>query len=37
LSNDEKVEAMAQTQVEQQQSLEQLMGPDAFERWLQNK
>jgi hypothetical protein len=35
LSNDEKVEALAQTQVQQQQSLQQLMGADAFERWLQ--
>ncbi|HTA30889.1 MAG TPA: hypothetical protein VK731_10400 [Candidatus Cybelea sp.] len=35
LSNDEKVEALAQTQVEEQQSLQQLLGPDAFQRWLQ--
>ena len=35
LSNDEKVEALAQTQVQQQQSLQQLLGPDAFQRWLQ--
>jgi hypothetical protein len=35
LSNDEKVEALAQTQVQQQQSLEQLLGADAFQRWLQ--
>jgi hypothetical protein len=35
LSNDEKVEALSQTQVEQQQSLQQLLGPDAFQRWLQ--
>jgi hypothetical protein len=35
LSNDEKVEALAQTQVQQQQSLEQLLGPEAFQRWLQ--
>jgi hypothetical protein len=35
LNNDEKVEALAQTQVQQQQSLEQLLGPDAFQRWLQ--
>ena len=34
LSNEEKVEALAQTQVQQQQSLEQLLGPDAFQRWL---
>jgi hypothetical protein len=35
LSNDDKIEAMAQTQVEEQQSLEELLGPDAFQRWLQ--
>jgi hypothetical protein len=35
MSNDEKVEAMSQAQVEQQQSLEQVLGPDAFQRWLQ--
>jgi len=34
LSNDEKVEALAQTQVQQQQSVEQLLGPDTFQRWL---
>ncbi|MGP8200621.1 MAG: hypothetical protein ACLQU4_14090 [Limisphaerales bacterium] len=35
LSDDEKVEALSQTQVEQQQSLQQILGPEAFERWLQ--
>jgi hypothetical protein len=35
LSNDEKVEALAQTQVQQQQSVQQLLGPDAFQGWLQ--
>ncbi len=35
LSNDEKIEALAQTQVQEQQSLQQLLGPDAFQRWLQ--
>jgi hypothetical protein len=35
MSSDEKVEALAQTQVQEQQSLEQLLGPDAFERWLE--
>ncbi len=35
LSNDEKVEALAQTQVQQQQSIQQLLGPEAFQRWLQ--
>jgi hypothetical protein len=36
MSNDEKVEAMSQTQVEQQQSLEQILGPEAFQRWLES-
>jgi hypothetical protein len=35
MSSDEKVEAMSQAQVEQQQSLEQILGPEAFQRWLQ--
>jgi hypothetical protein len=35
LSDDEKVEALSQTQVEQQQSLQQILGPEAFQRWLQ--
>ena len=35
MSNDEKVEAISQAQVEQQQSLEQILGPEAFEKWLQ--
>jgi hypothetical protein len=35
MTSDEKVEAMAQTQVEQQQSLQQLLGPEAFQVWLQ--
>jgi hypothetical protein len=35
MTSDEKVEALSQTQVEQQQSLEQILGPEAFERWLQ--
>jgi len=35
LSNDEKVEALAQTHMQAQQTLEQLLGPEAFERWLQ--
>jgi hypothetical protein len=35
MTSDEKVEAMSQTQVEQQQSLEQILGPEAFQRWLQ--
>jgi hypothetical protein len=35
LSNDEKVTALAQAQVEAQQSLEEILGPEAFQRWLQ--
>ncbi len=35
LSSDEKVSALAQTQVQQQQALEELLGPEAFEKWLQ--
>ncbi len=35
LTTDEKVEAIAQARMEQQQSLEQILGPDAFEKWLQ--
>jgi hypothetical protein len=35
LSDDEKVEALSQTQVEQQQSFQQILGPEAFDRWLQ--
>jgi hypothetical protein len=35
MSSDEKVEALSQTQVEQQQSLQQILGPEAFQRWLQ--
>ncbi|MGO8701856.1 MAG: hypothetical protein ACLQVY_29595 [Limisphaerales bacterium] len=37
LSNDEKVTALAQAQVEQQQSLEEILGPEAFQRWLQTQ
>lgn len=36
LTADEKVEAISQTQVEQQQSLEQLLGPEKFQAWLTN-
>ena len=35
LTSDEKVEAIAQTQVEQQQSIEQILGPEVFQRWLE--
>jgi len=39
MTNEEKVEALAAAQVEQQKSLEKILGPDAFQRWLdsQNK
>jgi hypothetical protein len=37
LSSDEKVAALAQTQVQQQQALEQLLGPEIFEKWLQSQ
>jgi hypothetical protein len=37
LSTDEKVEALAQTQVQQQQSMQQVLGADAFERWLESQ
>jgi len=37
LSSDEKVEALAQTQMQEQQTLEQLLGPEAFERWLESQ
>jgi hypothetical protein len=36
MTSDEKVEAMSQTQVEQQQSLAQILGPEAFQHWLQS-
>ncbi len=35
LSDDDKMEALATTQVQQQRALEKLLGPDAFQRWLQ--
>jgi hypothetical protein len=35
MTSDEKVEAISQARVEQQQSLEQVLGPEAFSRWLQ--
>jgi hypothetical protein len=37
LSNEEKVEALAAAQVEQQKALEKIMGAEAFERWLQSR
>jgi hypothetical protein len=36
MTNEEKVEALAAAQVEQQKSLEKILGPDAFQRWLDN-
>jgi len=36
MNADEKVEAISQTQVEQQQSLQELLGPEVFQRWLTN-
>jgi hypothetical protein len=37
LSNDEKIQALAQTRVQEEQTLEQLLGPDAFQRWLKTQ
>jgi len=36
LTDDEKVQALAQAQVAEQQSLQQLLGPDLFAKWLQS-
>jgi hypothetical protein len=36
MSNDDKVEAISQTKVEQEQSLQQILGQEAFQKWLQN-
>ena len=35
LSTDEKVEALAEAQMEQQKAIEQLLGPEAFQKWLE--
>jgi hypothetical protein len=35
LSDEDKMEALATTQVQQQQTVEKLVGPNAFQRWLQ--
>jgi hypothetical protein len=35
MTSDEKVEAISQARVEQQQSLAQILGAEAFDRWLQ--
>jgi hypothetical protein len=37
LSNDEKIQALSQTRVQEEQTLEQLLGPEAFQRWLQTQ
>lgn len=37
LTNEEKVEALAETQVAQRKSLEQILGPVAFQRWLKEQ
>jgi hypothetical protein len=34
LSDDDKVEALANTEVEQHQAVAKLLGPEAFQRWL---
>lgn len=37
MTNEEKVEALAAAQVEQQKSLEKILGPEAFQRWLDSQ
>jgi len=37
LSSDEKIEALATTRTEQQKAIQQLLGPEAFPRWLQTQ
>ncbi len=37
LSPDEKIDALAETRAEQQKAIEELLGPEAFERWLQTQ
>ena len=37
LSDEEKIAALASTRVEQQKSVEQLLGAEAFQRWLQTQ
>jgi hypothetical protein len=34
LTDSEKIDALASTRAEEQKSVEQLLGPDAFKRWL---
>ena len=35
LTPEEKVEALAEAQMEQQKAIEQLLGPEAFQKWLE--
>jgi hypothetical protein len=37
LSPDEKIDALAETRTEQQKAIEELLGPAAFQRWLQTQ
>jgi hypothetical protein len=37
LSPDEKIDALAETRTEQQKAIEQMLGPEAFQRWLQTQ
>jgi hypothetical protein len=37
MTNEEKVEALAAAQVDQQKSLEKILGPEAFQRWLDSQ
>ena len=37
LSPDEKIDALATTRTEQQKAIQQLLGPEAFQRWLQTQ
>jgi hypothetical protein len=37
MTNEEKVEALAAAQVEQQKSLEKILGAEAFQRWLDSQ
>lgn len=37
MTNEEKVEALAAAQVEQRKSLEKILGPEAFQRWLDSQ
>jgi hypothetical protein len=37
LSPDDKIDALAETRAEQQRAIQQLLGPEAFQRWLQTQ